>query len=56
MIHSQRARILKRVVDYINNDDFEEEGFYPFMAETELFTVWTNFAVTSVTTRSSQNS
>ena len=30
-LRSQRAQILRKVLDYINYDDFEDEGFYPFM-------------------------
>lgn len=41
MAHSQRARILSRVLDYINNDDFEEEGLLPFMIfGKEAFHEW----------------
>jgi hypothetical protein len=30
-LRSKRAQILRKVLDYISLDDFEEEGFYPFM-------------------------
>jgi hypothetical protein len=30
-LRSKRAQILRKVLDYINFDDFEEEGLYPFM-------------------------